>query len=207
MVPSPIPDELVELIARRFRLLAEPTRIRLFDRLRDGEATVHQLADELETSQQNVSKHLTLWPRRACSPGARKATASITGSPTRRSLGSASRSCGSVERHLLELAALVQCPSRDTTGKELSMSKNMNILDRRVRALLGRAGRDRGRDPDRPRLGRLRSCCTRSPRSCSRPAPSATARCIRCSTWSSRGRQSLTPAEARTRKERCPKWM
>ena len=60
MVLSPIPDELVELIARRFRLLSEPMRIRLLDRLRDGEATVHQLADELGSSQQNVSKHLTL---------------------------------------------------------------------------------------------------------------------------------------------------
>jgi hypothetical protein len=59
-LPSPIPDELVELIARRFQLLAEPTRVRLFDRLREGEATVHDLAAELGTSQQNVSKHLML---------------------------------------------------------------------------------------------------------------------------------------------------
>ena len=59
MMLSPIPDDLVELIARRFRLLSEPMRIRLVDRLRDGEATVHQLADELGTSEQNVSRHLT----------------------------------------------------------------------------------------------------------------------------------------------------
>jgi DNA-binding transcriptional ArsR family regulator len=57
-LPSPVPDELVELVARRFRLLSEPMRIRLFDRLGDGEATVHELADELGSSQQNVSKHL-----------------------------------------------------------------------------------------------------------------------------------------------------
>jgi DNA-binding transcriptional ArsR family regulator len=54
----PIPDELAELIARRFRLLAEPMRIRLLDDLRDGEATVGELAEALATSQQNVSKHL-----------------------------------------------------------------------------------------------------------------------------------------------------
>jgi DNA-binding transcriptional ArsR family regulator len=35
-------------------------RIRLLDRLRDGEATVGELADALDTSQQNVSKHLTV---------------------------------------------------------------------------------------------------------------------------------------------------
>jgi DNA-binding transcriptional ArsR family regulator len=57
-LPHPIPDELAELVVRRFRLLAEVMRIRLLDRLRDGEATVGELAEALETSQQNVSKHL-----------------------------------------------------------------------------------------------------------------------------------------------------
>jgi DNA-binding transcriptional ArsR family regulator len=59
-IPHPIPDELLGLIAHRFRLLAEPTRLRLLDRLREGEATVQELADDLETSQQNVSKHLAM---------------------------------------------------------------------------------------------------------------------------------------------------
>ena len=59
-LPHPIPDDLAELVARRFRLLADPMRIRLLDRLRDGEATVGELADALDTSQQNVSKHLTV---------------------------------------------------------------------------------------------------------------------------------------------------
>lgn len=60
-LPSPIPERLVELIAERFRLLGEPMRIRALDRLRaSGEASVGELADELETSQQNVSKHLTV---------------------------------------------------------------------------------------------------------------------------------------------------
>lgn len=57
-LPHPIPDELAELIARRFRLLADPLRIRLLDRLREGDATVGALADAVDTSQQNVSKHL-----------------------------------------------------------------------------------------------------------------------------------------------------
>ncbi len=54
----PLSDELAELIARRFRLLAEPTRIKLLDRLHEGEATVQELADLVGTTQQNVSKHL-----------------------------------------------------------------------------------------------------------------------------------------------------
>jgi DNA-binding transcriptional ArsR family regulator len=59
-LPHPIAEELAELVARRFRVLAEPMRIRLLDRLRDGEATVGELAEALETSQQNVSKHLAV---------------------------------------------------------------------------------------------------------------------------------------------------
>ena len=56
----PLPDDLVELIAERFRALAEPTRIKLLDRLREGEATVLELTELVGTTQQNVSKHLNL---------------------------------------------------------------------------------------------------------------------------------------------------
>ena len=57
-LPHPLPDDLVELIARRFRIIGEPMRIRLLDRLRDGEATVGELSEAVGASQQNVSKHL-----------------------------------------------------------------------------------------------------------------------------------------------------
>ena len=59
-LPHPVPDELVELIARRFRAIGEPMRIKLLDRLRDGEATVNELSEAIGASQQNVSKHLAL---------------------------------------------------------------------------------------------------------------------------------------------------
>jgi DNA-binding transcriptional ArsR family regulator len=55
-----LPDDLVELIADRFRALAEPTRIKLLDRLGQGEATVLELTALVGTTQQNVSKHLNL---------------------------------------------------------------------------------------------------------------------------------------------------
>ena len=57
-VPHPLPDPLAELIAQRFRCLAEPMRIKLLDHLREGEATVGELQDATGASQQNVSKHL-----------------------------------------------------------------------------------------------------------------------------------------------------
>jgi DNA-binding transcriptional ArsR family regulator len=59
-VAHPLPDDLVELVADRFRALAEPTRIKLLERLRDGEASVLELTALVGTTQQNVSKHLNL---------------------------------------------------------------------------------------------------------------------------------------------------
>jgi DNA-binding transcriptional ArsR family regulator len=59
-LPQPLPDELVELIARRFRVIGEPMRIKLLDQLRQGEASVNQLSEALDASQQNVSKHLAV---------------------------------------------------------------------------------------------------------------------------------------------------
>ena len=59
----PLPDDLVDLIADRFRALSEPVRIKLLDRLRDREATVLELTDLVGTTEQNVSKHLLLLQR------------------------------------------------------------------------------------------------------------------------------------------------
>jgi DNA-binding transcriptional ArsR family regulator len=56
--PHPLPEQLVDLIAQRFRVLGEPMRIRLLDRLREGDASVGELREALGASQQNVSKHL-----------------------------------------------------------------------------------------------------------------------------------------------------
>jgi DNA-binding transcriptional ArsR family regulator len=49
---------LTDLIAARFRLLGEPMRIRILDYLRTDPASVGELAEALDTTQQNVSKHL-----------------------------------------------------------------------------------------------------------------------------------------------------
>jgi DNA-binding transcriptional ArsR family regulator len=61
--PPPLPDDLVELMAERFRALGEPTRIKLLDHLRAGEATVGELTALIGTTGQNVSKHLVLLQR------------------------------------------------------------------------------------------------------------------------------------------------
>jgi DNA-binding transcriptional ArsR family regulator len=41
--PHPLADPLVDLIAQRFRGLAEPMRIKVLDQLHEGDATVTEL--------------------------------------------------------------------------------------------------------------------------------------------------------------------
>lgn len=53
-------EPLVGLVAERFRVLGEPMRIRLLNELRDHDASVGELREAIDASQQNVSKHLAI---------------------------------------------------------------------------------------------------------------------------------------------------
>jgi ArsR family transcriptional regulator len=56
---SPLPPDLLEVAAERFRLLGDPSRLRLLSALMEREeATVQDLADAAGLSHQNASKHL-----------------------------------------------------------------------------------------------------------------------------------------------------
>lgn len=50
--------ELVDLIADRFKALAEPVRLSILNALRAGELSVGELVDTLGSSHANISKHL-----------------------------------------------------------------------------------------------------------------------------------------------------
>lgn len=45
-------------LARTFTALADPTRVQLVERLAQGEATVKELSEPFDMSQQGVSRHL-----------------------------------------------------------------------------------------------------------------------------------------------------
>ena len=49
---------LLDLVAARFRALAEPARLHILDTLRDGELTVGGIVERTELSQANASRHL-----------------------------------------------------------------------------------------------------------------------------------------------------
>ncbi len=55
-----LPPVALELVAARFKMLAEPMRLRLLNELRGGERTVTQLVEATGAGQANVSKHLGL---------------------------------------------------------------------------------------------------------------------------------------------------
>jgi DNA-binding transcriptional ArsR family regulator len=52
--------ELLELVANRFKVLAEPARLEILNLLRNGEMTVGDLVEATGFGQANVSKHLQL---------------------------------------------------------------------------------------------------------------------------------------------------
>jgi DNA-binding transcriptional ArsR family regulator len=107
-LPHPIPDELTTLIARRFQVLAEPARIRLLDRLRDGEASVGELVALTGGSQQNVSKHLGVLLE-AGIVGRRKQGNHVYYRIVDEGVfGLCEEICGSVSRQLDELGALLE---------------------------------------------------------------------------------------------------
>jgi len=60
MNAAPLSDKMLDLIAKRFRMLGEPYRLRILHELQSGEKTVSELVDALEGNQPNVSKHLQL---------------------------------------------------------------------------------------------------------------------------------------------------
>jgi len=53
-------DSAIELIAHRFKLLSEPTRLRLLFVLFEGEKTVSELVEITGLTQANVSQQLSL---------------------------------------------------------------------------------------------------------------------------------------------------
>lgn len=53
-------EEALELIAARFRVLAEPMRLKILHTLGQNEMTVSELVEATEAGQANVSKHLAV---------------------------------------------------------------------------------------------------------------------------------------------------
>ena len=53
-----MPPEALNLVAERFKILAEPLRLRILQALEEGERSVTEITATVESTQPNVSKHL-----------------------------------------------------------------------------------------------------------------------------------------------------
>jgi DNA-binding transcriptional ArsR family regulator len=52
--------EALELVAARFKVLAEPLRLNILQCLQDGEMSVSEITEAVDSTQPNVSKHLKM---------------------------------------------------------------------------------------------------------------------------------------------------
>ncbi|HCD37019.1 ArsR family transcriptional regulator [Chlorobium phaeovibrioides] len=55
-----MPDEMLEAVSSRFKLLSEPMRLKILRVLCEQERTVQEIVNAVQASQANISKHLAL---------------------------------------------------------------------------------------------------------------------------------------------------
>lgn len=106
-LPHPLPEDLADLIARRFRAVGEPMRVRLLDQLRDGELSVTDLAEQLDAGQQNVSKHLAVLVEAAMVARRKEGNHVYYRIADESVFALCEQICGSIQSQLSTLAALV----------------------------------------------------------------------------------------------------
>lgn len=105
-VPHPLPDPVAELIAERFRVIGDPLRIKLLDRLREGEASVGELTDALGATQQNVSRHLGVLHAAGIVSRRKDGTRALYRIADDTVFALCETVCGSLEQSIAELAQL-----------------------------------------------------------------------------------------------------
>jgi DNA-binding transcriptional ArsR family regulator len=107
-VPHPLPEPLIELVAQRFRVLGEPMRIKLLDRLREQEASVGELHEALGASQQNVSKHLAVLHGAGMVSRTKHGNRTVYAISDPGVFALCDQVCGGLRRQLQELDAILQ---------------------------------------------------------------------------------------------------
>jgi DNA-binding transcriptional ArsR family regulator len=105
---QPLPDPLVELVAQRFRVLGEPMRIKLLDRLREGAASVGELQEAVGATQQNVSKHLGILHAAGMVARAKDGNRTVYAISDPSVFELCDQVCGGVRRQLDELDRILQ---------------------------------------------------------------------------------------------------
>jgi DNA-binding transcriptional ArsR family regulator len=110
-IPHPLPEPIVELVAQRFRVLGEPMRIKVLDRLSLGDASVGELQEALGASQQNLSKHLGILHAAGMVSRTKDGNRTIYALSDPAMLDLCDHVCGALRRQIAELDAILQQPA------------------------------------------------------------------------------------------------
>jgi ArsR family transcriptional regulator len=104
-----LPDEFIELVARRFSAMSEPMRIKLLDALHvGGAASVTDLAAALGATHANVSKHLNLLYKERIVSRRKDGSKFVYAIADETVLEICDIVCGGVRRRLQDLGGLVE---------------------------------------------------------------------------------------------------
>lgn len=113
MTPAgPIPIDLAELVAVRFRVIGDASRIRILDLLRADELSVAQLTDRLGTSQQNTSQHLGILLNAGIVARRKQGTSALYRVVDQTVYDLCEQVCGGLQSQLAELQSLVDAGVR-----------------------------------------------------------------------------------------------
>ena len=110
-IPHPLPDDLAELVAQRFRVIGEPMRIKLLDQLREGERSVGNLVEVLGATQQNVSKHLGVLHQAGIVSRRKDGNRVIYAIADDSVFALCETVCGGLARQVAEIAQLLEAPA------------------------------------------------------------------------------------------------
>jgi DNA-binding transcriptional ArsR family regulator len=120
-IKHPISEPMAELIANRFSALSEPVRIRLLDSLRErAEASVQELADAVDASHANASKHLNLLHAEGMVARRKEKTKTLYRIADPGVFRLCEDVCGGIERRLRELDSVLEGPSSPPRSRRRS---------------------------------------------------------------------------------------
>lgn len=108
---SGLPEPLVNLVAACFQALADPTRLKILQRLKTGEQSVQQLVADLPWTQPNISRHLSILYRAGLVRKTKAGPFVRYSIADRRILGL----CDTVCAHLADMMAGLQAGKRTAT--------------------------------------------------------------------------------------------
>jgi len=109
----PIPERLLLQVVDQLRVMGQVVRLRLVECLGQGDATPHELADELGLSQQNVSKHLQVLYKAALVTRRRDGTNVLYSLTDEAAVGVLDQMVGRVSAQIAELSRLAAHEDRD----------------------------------------------------------------------------------------------